>query len=704
MPTRSKFRREIARLASRLAEDESVANPVELLGEALVVTLAVRREILGTIEAADPASAAAELRERLPDVLAWPGTSETPPSEVLAALCDELDDLVTTEADIDYLGEFHQATLSGEWRVESGESRRATGAFYTPRHLTRYVVDRTLGRRLYGTRDGRPDGERLAGREPFPPERATELTILDPAAGTGAFLREAHRKLCDFYERAGTPAGDDRAAAEIAVGQLYGIDRDARATDFARLNLAFDVAARGGELSAAGPPLASHLVTANALLFERWPDEGSDEAADLAFADGRPCQWRRDFPEVFADGGFNVVLGNPPWVSYGLRDTGGLEAAEKTYVRERFDAAQYKLPLYPLFMELALRLARPGGVTGLVVPDSFLVGSRFSNVRELLVEEHGLEMVSLFPDGLWADGTSGRTVIYRVVRDGADTDEVAVRTVGGEPGDEKAERRVARDRLSAAPGYRIEVFADEAVDRLVDRMRGVETRVGDIVELYSGCIAWFGQASIVSETPRAEHVIRDRADEVVVTDEAAESRWRPLVSSGREIEPYGPAVADKYIYVHADPAVRRRYIKSGHDLARYTPPKLLMRQTGDAPVVAWEDEGAFCLNNLHVVDPREGVGPAQLRALLGLLNSTPMRVFYQAVTMERGRALAQTDIETIERLPVPAPERAAEALDGPVDRILAGEVEADEAGIDERGRELYGISDRLMEEVREGVR
>ncbi|MFB6372873.1 MAG: Eco57I restriction-modification methylase domain-containing protein, partial [Bradymonadaceae bacterium] len=316
---------------------------------------------------------------------------------------------------------------------------------------------------------------------------------LDPAAGTGAFLREAHRVLREYYEEAGLPEATDDTPADLALRQLYGVDRDDRATDLARLNLAFDAAAHGGDLEVAGDVLAANLTTANALLFERWPDPDSDPSLDLDFADGRPCRWRRAFPEVVADGGFDVVLGNPPWVSYGLRDAGALGDAEKTYLREQFEAAEYKLPLYPLFMELGLRLLRPGGRTSFVVPDSFLVGSRFANIRELLVAQRTLEMVTLLPDGIWADGTSGRTVVYRAARRSGDSGAVTVRTIDGENSEDVADREVGPDQLAAGPGHRIEIFADAAVDRLVDRMRRAETRVADLVELYSGCIARFGQ-------------------------------------------------------------------------------------------------------------------------------------------------------------------------------------------------------------------
>ena len=639
--------------------------------------------------------------EVLPDGL-------TSNSDSTSDITDRIETLIGDE-ELDYLGEFHQATLDGESRSSSGESRRTSGTFYTPRELTRFVVDQTLGRMLYGTRNGRPEGEPIDGREPMAPAEAAGLRILDPAAGTGAFLREACRALCVYYEKEGLPdASDAGGPAELAVRQLYGVDLDERAVDFARLNLLFDCADRGADLERCGPALASNLVWANALLFEEWPEGSAPGEVELDFDGRRPCRWGEVFADVFAEaGGFDVVIGNPPWVSYGLRDAGTLEEAEKDYLRAQFDAAEYKLPLYPLFMELGLRLVRPGGLTGFVVPDSFLVGSRFSKIRELLVDRHALGMVALLPDGLWAEGTSGRTVVYRAARSESSAEGVTLRSLDGPaPTDGGSRRRVARSVLEEAPGHRIEIFGDEAVARLVERMRSAEATVADVAELYSGCIARYGQASIVREERCAGHVIRDRSGEIVVDDKDAQSKWRPLVSSGRLVEAFERAPADKFIYVHPDIDVRRRYFKSGHDLARYRGPKLLMRQTGDAPVAAWDESGAFCLNNLHVINAREGVEEAVLRALLGVLNSRPMQLFYQAITMERGRAMAQTDIETIERLPIPAPEEAAGVLGPLVGRIVAGDGEAERLveEIDGAVCELYGIAPETVERCGEAVR
>ena len=68
--------------------------------------------------------------------------------------------------------------------VDNLETRKKQGSYYTPQVIVRYLVDNSLGRYLYGTANGRPDGEPLPGA---PPERRSALRVLDPPQGAALF-------------------------------------------------------------------------------------------------------------------------------------------------------------------------------------------------------------------------------------------------------------------------------------------------------------------------------------------------------------------------------------------------------------------------------------------------------------------------------------------------------------------------------------
>ena len=123
--------------------------------------------------------------------------------------------------------------------------------------------------------------------------------------------------------------------------------------------------------------------------------------------------WKLHFAEVFEKGGFNVVIANPPYVSYGLRGGQKMTSAEKNTLRNTFpNSAEYKISLYALFMDKAIQIANTrGGIQTLIVPDSFLLGRYFSKIREYILRLNEIQFILLLPYSVF-DATVGFSVVY----------------------------------------------------------------------------------------------------------------------------------------------------------------------------------------------------------------------------------------------------------------------------------------------------
>jgi len=76
-----------------------------------------------------------------------------------------------------------------------------------------------------------------------------------------------------------------------------------------------------------------------------------------------------------------------------------------------------------------------------------------------------------------------------------------------------------------------------------------------------------------------------------------------------------------------------------------------MRQTGDSLIATFDDDGYYHLNNLHSIVLRDDAGH-DLKYILAVLNSKLLNHYYHLISLELGRAMAQTDIETLEKLPI----------------------------------------------------
>ncbi|GAI09298.1 unnamed protein product, partial [marine sediment metagenome] len=119
------------------------------------------------------------------------------------------------------------------------------------------------------------------------------------------------------------------------------------------------------------------------------------------------------FSEVFHEkGGFDVVIANPPYVSFGLRDNKNAAKEWASLMRKLYPgSAEYKISLYALFIDLALKLARKGGVVCYITPDSFLLGRYFSKLRKTLLDNTSINRFVMFEKDFWKSGVVGRPTI-----------------------------------------------------------------------------------------------------------------------------------------------------------------------------------------------------------------------------------------------------------------------------------------------------
>jgi hypothetical protein len=241
--------------------------------------------------------------------------------------------------------------------VRSGAGRKRTGAFYTPATL----VEALLAEALAPVLRARLAAVAAAARE----STLLALTVCDPAAGGGHFLLAAARRLAEDLARlrcGADPPADARRAAlrEVARNCLYGVDRDPLAVAVTRAALWLEVAEPSLPLSF----LDRRLVCGDSL--------ASASGFHPALSRGAAVfDWREAFPTVAAAGGFDVVLGNPPFGGEAV--TGGRRAS----VGGNANPAA-------LFAQRSLTLVRAGGRLGLVLPKSLTFSSRWSGVRRLL--------------------------------------------------------------------------------------------------------------------------------------------------------------------------------------------------------------------------------------------------------------------------------------------------------------------------------
>ena len=290
---------------------------------------------------------------------------------------------------------------------EKPEVRKAGGVYYTPDYIVRHIVDNTVGKLI----DGKT------------PAQIARMRFADIACGSGSFLLGIYDLLLhhhrDWYnmnpekaEKAGCVKRDDgywhlslKQKREILLSNIYGVDIDHQAVEVAQLSLYLKLLEEETTASAHQyqlelretllPSLDKNIVCGNSLI-------GRDILEGQLFPEDEerklnPMNFEDHFPEIMKDGGFNAIVGNPPYdVMEKQRGASSWpHSALSNYVRVRKDyeaALGGKLNLFRFFIVQFLSLIKQDGRFGLIVPLALLADISCVNTRRhLLLSTKNLE-------------------------------------------------------------------------------------------------------------------------------------------------------------------------------------------------------------------------------------------------------------------------------------------------------------------------
>jgi hypothetical protein len=290
-----------------------------------------------------------------------------------------------SEVDVNILGHIFEnslneldelkAELEGVEIDKSKTKRKKDGVFYTPKYITKYIVDNTIGT-LCNEKKGALqlveedyiiDKKRQKKTIQALVEKLNEyrkwllqLTICDPACGSGAFLNQAldfliieHKYIDELQAKL---FGDAMVLSDveksILENNLFGVDLNEESVEIAKLSLWLRTAQPNRKLN----DLNHNIKCGNSLI------------DDVAIAGEKAFNWQTAFPQVFAKGGFDVIIGNPPYVRQEL--LGGIQ---KNYFSIKYpNVFNGTADLYVYFYNLSLTLLKPKGVLGFITPNKWM--------------------------------------------------------------------------------------------------------------------------------------------------------------------------------------------------------------------------------------------------------------------------------------------------------------------------------------------
>ncbi len=337
-----------------------------------------------------------------------------------------------------FLGKVIRLTTSGKQAKveEKPEVKKAGGVYYTPSYIVNEIVENTVGEWI---RQNVPEN----ALTPLP----DDFRILDCSCGSGSFLLGAYQYLLDYHlnwymahnpekwETQKTPAVyrvkmdllpgpawrlTNIEKKRILINHIFGVDIDGQAVEVTKLSLLLkhlevdrgDIAQlpSGGHLL---PNLDKNIQRGNSLIDTKMylAQKGSDGITDPEeLKRVRPFDWEQRFPEAMQSGGFDVVIGNPPYIRIQtLQEWAPLEV--EIYKKEYEAARSGNYDIYVVFVERALRLLKQGGRMGYILPHKFFNAKYGQALRKLIADGKHLSGVVHFGDQQVFAGASTYTCL-----------------------------------------------------------------------------------------------------------------------------------------------------------------------------------------------------------------------------------------------------------------------------------------------------
>lgn len=318
-----------------------------------------------------------------------------------------------SDVDVNILGHIFENSLSEieevTQQITRGEApqtskRKQDGVFYTPQYITKYIVENTVGRLCtekkkelniieeeYDSEQRRQlkTKQRLLDQLKEYREWLLQLTILDPACGSGAFLNAAlqhlikeHKHIDELEKKVlGYSLEFHDIEHHILENNLYGVDINEESVGIAQLALWLRTAKKHRKLNS----LNQNIKCGNSLI------------SDPAIAGDKAFNWQKEFPQVFEKGGFDVVIGNPPYVSAPNQVASQeLSRQRKAIINSgKYSSLFQKWDLYIPFIELGIkRLCKDNGLSAMIVPYPLTNQLYAKKSREMLLDEFSLYEVS----------------------------------------------------------------------------------------------------------------------------------------------------------------------------------------------------------------------------------------------------------------------------------------------------------------------
>lgn len=395
-------------------------------------------------------------------------------------------------------------------------------------------------------------------------------------------------------------------------------------------------------------------------------------------------EWRFEFPEVLNDEGdfvgFNVLIGNPPYV--GITE---ISQQYKNYYETIYRTATGRFDLYSLFIEKAIQIKQPSGVFTYIIPGKFLNNKQFVTARKIVCDNHGVTVVKI-DEKVFEDAQVDSVIVENYPEKEAKYRALKITTKELHTLSEVALSKITNEEEII---FRLEMSAVN--EDLISKIKKDTLKVIEIGEVKDGIIA-------------------GRIKDVLFIDKKANKDCHKLYF-GKQITRYNLSETNVWVNYKPKEMMLEEMKRVGNtgpglrmrDVAIFDREKIIYRKVGKELMATLASKGIYyeqTIHSCHITDKKY-----KIKYVLGLFNSTLFKFYYRKTNSQGGDIFPQVRISSVENLPIKiADTKTQEKIETLVDQIMTKKLNdpsADTSAIENKIDELvYKLYDLTADEIK----
>ncbi len=561
-----------------------------------------------------------------------------------------------------FLGKTIRLTPAHQAKVEDKpDVKKAGGVYYTPKYIVDYIVEHTVGEKI---KDKTP-GE------------ISKIKILDPACGSGSFLLGAYQLLMDShlnYYTGGLIRKSDKISNrqqailnkalkenkiyqtgeeeyhltieekhDILLNNIFGVDIDRQAVEVTKLSLLLKLL-EGESRESSGllfkysdikllPDLSDNIKCGNSLIGSDFYEKGQMSL----FQDEETLRrinvfdWEKEFPGIFQNGGFDVVIGNPPYGAHFSQEV-------RHYLSKEYSISVPITDSFIIFLLKAFTIIKKNGYQSFIIPSSWLYMTSFLNIREKILSNYHLKEVLLFR-GFVFQKVTVETCIEIIVNISSLNYPINYTEIIGDPKSfEGLTKVINKNDILAKKDIVLYHGKSESSSNLFNLILNKYESLGNLTTIICGLTPYRKGYGI---PPQTKEIVNKR---IFDSDHKVDDNYRQYIM-GRDF--------NRYVWQ----IEKSRWIKYGDCLAepRYSAPfddqqKIVIRQTADSIIANLDTNKYLSLKNVHNL--RIKFSELTYEYLLAVLNSKLISWWYQNLIPEKNRVFAEVKVVNLKKIPI----------------------------------------------------